>query len=233
MYAKMKGLAYHHLSEELQKGENLTLHSHGTTKFGQHHYSFQVPMSDGTYSLGLAEMLSRSATEVLSTFQQILCSLELVLQSGSSNVILSKIKSTMSDRHIVEKKFNFLLEEYHLQVLSIVSDNWVDLNVEEQQSISTLNNFFCGLHLLVGMADTVSSTLLQWELSHCEGSVGAVTLFSGIKKSESGIIRLVRTACKALRKHGSEQSGVYQPFTTFLKSKGVKKNPRVSFEEII
>ena len=52
----------------------------------------------------------------------------------------------MSDRHIVEKKFNSLLEEYHLQVLSIVIDNWVDLNVEEQQSISTLNNFFCDLH---------------------------------------------------------------------------------------
>ena len=60
-------------------------------------------MSDSTYSLGLAEMLSGSATEVLSTFQQILCDLELVLQSGSSNVILSKIKNTMSDRHIVEK----------------------------------------------------------------------------------------------------------------------------------
>ena len=52
----------------------------------------------------------------------------------------------MSDQHIVEKKFNSLLEEYHLQVLSIVIDNWVDLNVEEQQSISTLNNFFCDLH---------------------------------------------------------------------------------------
>ena len=79
------------------------------------------------------------------------------------------------------------------------------------------------------MADTISSTLLQWELSHCEGSVGAATLFSGIKKSESDIICLVRSTFKALRKHGSEQSGVYQPFTTFLKSKGVKKNPLVSF----
>ena len=87
-----------------------------------------------------------------------------------------------------------------------------------------------GLHLLVGMADTVSSTLLQRELSHCEGSVGAATLFSGIKKSESGIICLVRSTCKVLRKHGSEQSGVYQPFTTFLKPKGVKKNPLVSFQ---
>ena len=29
--------------------------------------------------------------------------------------------------------------------------------------------------------------------------------------------------------HGSEQSGVYQPFTTFLATNGIKKNPLVSF----
>ena len=109
-------------------------------------------------------------------------------------------------------------------------DNWTNLNVDEQQSISTLNNFFCGLHLLVGMADTASSTLLQWELTHFEETIGAATLLvHNIKKSESGITCLVRTACKALSKHGSEQSGVYQPFTSFLASKGIKKNPLVSF----
>ena len=112
--------------------------------------------------------------------------------------------------------------------MPIVIDNWIDLNVEEQQSISTLNNFFCSLHLLIGMADT-ASTLLQWERSHFEGSVGAATLFGGVKKSESGIKRLVRTACKALCKHGREQSGMYQRFTVFLKSKGMKKNLLVSF----
>ena len=105
--------------------------------------------------------------------------------------------------------------------MPIVTDNWIDLNFEEQQSISTLNNFFCSLHLLVGIADTASSTLLQWEQSHFEGSVGTAILLGGVKRFESGIKRLVRTACKALYKHGSEQSGVYQPFTAFLKSKGM------------
>ena len=174
-------------------------------------------------------MLSGSATQVLSTFQQILFDLELAVESGSSNVILSKIKNTMSDRHVVEKNFNSLLENYRLEILPSVIVNWNELNVDEQQSISTLNNFFCGLHLLVGMADTASSTLLQWELTHFEESVGAAALFGSTKKSESGVIRLIRTACKALCKHGSEQSGVYQPFTSFLASKSIKKNPLVSF----
>ena len=114
-----------------------------------------------------------------------------------------------------------------MEVLPSVVDNWTEL---EQQSISTLNNFFCGLHLLVSMAVVASSILLQWELTHFEGTVGAAALFSSITRlSESGIVRFVRTACKALCKHRSEQSGVYQPFTPFLATNGIKKNPLVSF----
>ena len=64
-----------------------------------------------------------------------------------------------------------------------------------------------------------------------EGAVGAATLFSSTsRQSESGIVRLIRTECKALCKHGNEQSGVYQPFTTFLATNGIKKNPLVSFQ---
>ena len=63
-----------------------------------------------------------------------------------------------------------------------------------------------------------------------EGTVGAAALFgSTTRQSESGIVLLSRTACKALCKHGSEQSGVYQPFNTFLATNGIKKNPLVSF----
>jgi len=226
MYTEMKGLACQQLSEELQKGENFTLHSDGTSKFGQHYYSFQVTTLDSTYSLGLSEMLSGTATQVLATFKQILFDVEIVAQSGSGNAILSKIKNTMSDRHVVEKNFNALLEGYRSEILPSVIENWIEMNADEQRSICTLNNFFCGLHLLVGMVD---AALLQREQSHFEESVGAAALSNTYKKSESGIIRLVRTACKALCKHASEQSGVYQPFTSFLLSQGMKKNPLVSF----
>ena len=68
MYTEMIGLAYQQLSEELQRGNNFTLHSDGTCKFGQHYYGFQVSTANTTYSLGLAEMLSGSATQVLSKF---------------------------------------------------------------------------------------------------------------------------------------------------------------------
>lgn len=68
------------------------------------------------------------------------------------------------------------------------------------------------------MADTVSSVLLQWEATHFDGNVGAAVFSAFTQKSEPGIVRLVRTPCKALSKHGSEQSGVYQMFMQFSSS---------------
>ena len=83
------------------------------------------------------------------------------------------------------------------------------------------------MHVLVGLADTASSTLLQWE-NAVEATVGAATI--GYAKSESGIVRLIRTTCKAMGRHANEQSGVYQPFTTFLKANNISRNPLAPFK---
>lgn len=53
--------------------------------------------SDSTYTLGLTEMLTGSTTN---TFKQILADVDLVGGENIGNVILAKIKNTMSDRHI-------------------------------------------------------------------------------------------------------------------------------------
>jgi len=50
-----------------------------------------------------------------------------------------------------------------------------------------------------------------------------------VHKSESGTVRLVSTTCKALNKHGSEQSGKYQSFIAYLLSNNIPKNPLASF----
>ena len=71
MYAEMKGLAYQQI-EEVSKQDNLTLHSDGTTKFGQHYGSFQVSAEETVYTLGLSEMLTGSAEKTLDTLKQIL-----------------------------------------------------------------------------------------------------------------------------------------------------------------
>ena len=229
MLVEMKCLAYDQISEDMSTQDNITLHSDGTSKFGEHYGSYQISTEHGSYSLGLCEMLTGSAEVTLHTFKQIISDLSLVSGKKCGDAIITKIKNTMSDRHIVQKNFSTLLEDYRADVLPSVVQSWSELSQAEQDQLSCLNNFFCGMHVLVGMADTTSSTLLQWESTHFDSPVGAVASVITASKSEAGTVRLVRTTCKAMCRHGSEQSGVYQPFTTFLKSNDITKNPLAPF----
>ena len=56
------------------------------------------------YSLGLSDMLTGSAQQTLDTLKQILSDLEFVAGKVIQTSLLSKIKNTMSDRHIVYRK---------------------------------------------------------------------------------------------------------------------------------
>ena len=87
MYAEMKGLAYQQI-EEGSKQDNLTLHSDGTTKFGQHYGSFQISTGGSPYTLGLSEMLTGSAERTLDTLKQILDDIELVAGKPTSKTLL-------------------------------------------------------------------------------------------------------------------------------------------------
>lgn len=112
MTTEMKGLVCQQLAEQLARTEDLTLHNDGTSKFGQHYSGFQVSLPDSSYSLGVCEMLTGSADLTLKSLQIILADIEAVASNVTGNRILANIKNTMSDRHIVEKKFNALLEDY-------------------------------------------------------------------------------------------------------------------------
>ena len=50
MLPEMKALAYKQIAEKLQVSQQLTLHSDGTSKFGQHYGSFQVSTTQSSYS---------------------------------------------------------------------------------------------------------------------------------------------------------------------------------------
>ena len=104
MLAEMKCLAYQQISDEVGSQENATLHSDGTSKFGHHYGSYQISTDASVYSLGLCDMLTGSAELTLHSLKQILGYLHQVAGTGSGNNVL-KIKNTMSDRHIVQKKF--------------------------------------------------------------------------------------------------------------------------------
>ena len=70
--------------------------------------------------------------------------------SDAANKIIGNIKSTMSDRVSSQKAFNTLLSEYRTK---IIIDNWESLQESEQTYMSQMFHYFCGMHLLVNMAE--------------------------------------------------------------------------------
>ena len=186
MLPEMKALAYKQIAEKLQVSQQLTLHSDGTSKFGQHYGSFQVSTTQSSYSLGLSEMLCGSAQCTLDTLKLILSEIDVVAGEGSGSTLLVNIKNTMSDQHIVEKSFNELLESYRSEVLPFMVEGWSDLSHDEQARISNLKKIFCGLHLLVGMADASAAVLLQWEEANSDTPLGAAARPGHFERKEAG-----------------------------------------------
>ena len=65
----------------------------------------------------------------------------------------------MSDRAATETKFNELLKDYRDSLLPDVVHIFVTLNGDSKHAISSMNNFFCGVHTLVHMADVFQKSL--------------------------------------------------------------------------
>ena len=173
--------------------------------------------------LGLRHVFSGSSQNTLDTLREILDDLDAVQKElGSSQVsgkIVSKLKNSMSDRHAAEKLFNTLLAEYRAEILPHVYAGWMDLTTEERDQIARMNNFFCGLHFLVALADIAESTLALWESVDSGDDPG----------TSSGTQRLIRTACKAFHYRGSEQAGCSTHFRAYLRQKGIHKVPLAQF----
>ena len=199
-----------------------TLQSDGTTKYGQHYAALDVQDSSTTYSLGLRQVFSGSSVDTLETLKEILHDVDAVqLQLGKkavSSKIVMKIKNTMSDRHAAEKAFNELLHDFRADILPTIAENWSNMTDEEKEQLTRINNFFCGLHYLVGLADSAEEALKQWEAQCFNDTV-----------TSSGTQRLVRTACKAFHHRGSQQSGCSASFHTYLQRHGIHKVPLAAF----
>ena len=117
-------------------------------------------------------MFSGSAQTTLDTLLEILDDLDVVRkeigESSVSSKIVSKLKNTMSDRHAAEKLFSTILSEYRANILPDVMNGWGEMTNGEREQVTRMNNFFCGLHFLVGLADSAEETLKVWEATHTE-----------------------------------------------------------------
>ena len=147
--------------------------------------TFQISTEESAHSLGLMEMSSGSANHTLDCLKDILSDIGKASNGSAGEKILTNIKNTMSDRHIVEKSFNNLLEEYRLEVLPSVIEGWENLSPNVKAKISSL---ISSMHLVVGMADTAAS---EWESTHFESPQGAAALPKVFTRNEAGSSVLV------------------------------------------
>ena len=224
MVLECRALACMQLSEVLESGENVTVMSDGTTKYGHHYESFDVSMDDGkVYTMGVRDVVSGSSECMLQVFKDILGDMHDLC--GAENVservkeVVARVKNTMGDRAVTEKKFNVLLAEYRRDVLPDVVDGWKDMSMEEQAECERMNHFFCGMHLLVSLAEQSDATLRVWEnLVFGDVAVGATAVCGKSGKSESGTVRLVRTVCKSVQDRGCEKSGKPVYFREFVRT---------------
>ena len=233
MLAESLVISHAQLGEKLAETGFNTLHTDGTTKYGEHYGAVEISTKESTYSIGMRSMFSGSAQNTLDILQEILTDIDDVGtslgRSPALGKVLANVKNTMSDRHVVQKSFNELLENYRADILPAVVENWDAMSKIEQEQTTRLNNFFCGLHFITGLADTAEAVLKEWEATVTTSTLTKSLQNRGFFSSESGTQRLVRTACKALHKRGSEQAGCPVQFSTFLRGKGITKVPLASF----
>jgi hypothetical protein len=200
-------LAQKQVAEALGIEQNLCLLSDETSKFGLKYQGYHACTSDGKYLvLGLRNIASKSGKSVLSTLQEILSDIDSTSNDSENDVskrILTNIASTMSDRAATQIKFNELLEDYHKDILPLIIDNYDSLTDSERTGLEGLCNFFCGLHVLVHMAETASSCLKEVEMLFFDN---APPIWNpSFKSAEPGGTRLVRTTCKALTNGGDDK----------------------------
>lgn len=141
--------------------------------------------------------------------------------------LLSNIKSTMSDRASTEKHFNKLLEEYRMTVLPDIIDNYHQLSNEEHKLCGQINNFFRGLHLLVGMANVCEPALRKFETAFLnERLIDSATQseLNRYHRAESGTLRLLRTTSKAFARGEDEKSGDFIHWKPHLYNKKENKS---------
>lgn len=101
-------------------------------------------------------MSSGDTDTQLAVLKQILHEIEESMENSETNVakkIVSSIKNLMSDRHIVQKNFNKLFQGYRATTLPEVVKGWDDLSEADKNNLERVNDFFCGMHFVVGLAD--------------------------------------------------------------------------------
>ena len=167
----------------------------------------------------MREIRGADAQSQLDLFQEVLHEIGENLRKGGNDFgkkIVSNIKNLVSDGCAVQKKFNNLFIKLRKEYLPDVVRNWGNLSNVEQESFGKINQFFCGLHFLVGLADQAEACLKVLENILYNGQNVGSLAHGGYSNGESSTLRLSRSVCKSIHYRGCEKSGRMVTFEIFM-----------------
>ena len=168
----------------------MMLYSDGTIKFRCSYTTFDVQKSDGQLLVaGMREVVAADAPTQLNFFQEILGEVCDSLEN-KDEIIRStfiNIRNLMSDHCAVQKKFNDLFIEFRRNIFKNATKNFDSYSAEQQEKMTKVNHFFCGLHYLVGLADQAEACLKVWEKMLYPGQKMGCLSHGGYSNGVSGV----------------------------------------------
>ena len=221
MLYEARALAQFQVASELNCSDaDFCLQSDGTSKKGHSYMTYDASKKSGeVFVLGLREVGSGDAQAQLDLLKEVVGDIsDASSKSNFSDTFFASIKNLMSDRCYTQKKFNKLLIDYRNTVLPKVKSNWELLSESEKSKHLNVNEYFCGLHFIVALADTAEACLKLWEgvVFSDPKKVGSLN-HGSYSNGESGPLRLIRSVCKLVQERGCEKSGRMVSFSTFMK----------------
>ena len=208
-------------SDDGKISDQNTLMSDGTCKKGHSYGTYDIQTNSGKCLVaGVRPTANGEAETQLHVLKEIfedISSFGPKKGEDFSARLFASIKNLMSDRCVTQKRFNRLFIEYRNNLIPQIVENWDSLSEDERKEFKKVNEFFCGLHYIVGLADQADECLKIHEgMLYKENKVGSLATKNGFPGGESGTTRLIRTVCKAVSDRGCEKSGRMVTFATFL-----------------
>ena len=191
--------------------------------------------SDGCQGLSLVfeDMPAGSADDYLKPTKDLFGELaQLMLPKDSTATateekqgqLLQAFKNVQSDRHIENKNYFEQLKVFRASFLPKVIPNFHELSADEVSKVVNMNQLFCGMHAIIGMANVCKEALKEFE--HVAASE---LVTSGFQNGNARSFDILMEVSKAFTQgHAYQKGGVVDYWESYLYNKGLK-NIIVSF----
>ena len=205
-------------------GTKNTIHIDGTKKRFREFSSVDITTDTGEgLSVGFDEMSGGTADDYLASTVGILAEIaELLVPQTSTKLekdtklgeILTKIRNTMTDRHVVNKVFNERFYDIRQNYMTLVRRDMEDMTQEEIHEVLNMNNLFCSAHVLANCGTTAKSSLRDFEVMCGLSDNGKETA-----RTFSFLYALSKATSYG---HDYQKAGVALHWTSYLESIGAK-----------